>query len=410
MKLAYFCSEYPSRTLTFVRREIHEFRRRGASIDIYAIRRPKRENLISEIDLQEFQQTVSILPVNVIQLIYIHLKLFICKPLKYLQTLKFALGHHLPGAKNTLWSLLQFAEGIILAYRLQQNPVQHLHIHFANSGANIGMFACTYLQLDWSMTLHGTSCFDYPSGPLLGAKLERCTFANCVSYYGLSQAFRAVGPEHWSKLFVSRCGIELDAVDLAKSNQANYQKDDSIIRIISVGRLHIEKGYPVMINAFAEALKIIPNMELVLLGDGPYRSELEAFVREKGIADKVIFRGAVPEQTVLDEMVHADIFAISSFMEGIPMVLMEAMILEVPVIAPRLAGIPELVIDKENGLLFDPAHSAQMAEHMIDLAQHKEKRIQFGKAGKEKVLAEFTIEKGVENLWNYFLELDKIKS
>lgn len=410
MKLAYFCSEYPSRSHTFIRREINELRRRGASIDVYALRRPKRENLISELDHQEFQQTVSIFPVKPWQLILVHGKMFFQKPLRYLHTLKTALGHHLPGAKNTLWSLFQFAEGILLAHHLQQKPVQHLHIHFANAGANVGMIACTYLQLGWSMTLHGTSCFDYPWGPLLGSKLEKCTFANCISYFGLSQAFRAVGPQHWHKLFVSRCGIELDAVNLAKSNQANYQKHHSIIRIISVGRLHVEKGYPVLINAFADALKALPDMELVLLGDGPYRNELEAYVREKGIMEKVIFRGAVPEQTVLEEMVKADIFALSSFMEGIPIVLMEAMILEIPVIAPRLAGIPELVIDKENGLLFDPAHASQMAEHIIELAQNKEKRTRYGAAGKQKVLVEFTIEKGVENLWQRFLTLPNSKN
>ena len=405
VKLAYFCSEYPSRSHTFIRREIQELRRRGASIDVYAIRRPKQDDLISKIDLQEFQQTVSILPVKVTQLILIHLKMFIRQPLKYLQTLKVAMGHHLPGTKNTLWSLLQFAEGILLAHHLQQRPVQHLHIHFANTGASVGMFACNYLKLSWSVTMHGTSCFDYPSGPLLGAKLERCTFANCISYFGLSQAYRSVGPEHWHKLFVSRCGIELNAVNLAKSNQADIHKDDSKIRIISVGRLHVEKGYPVMINAFASALKYVPNMELVLLGDGPYRKELEAYVKEKNIEQKVIFQGAVPEQTVLDEMVHADIFVLSSFMEGIPMVLMEAMVLEVPVIAPRVAGIPELVIDKENGLLFDPARWQQMGEQIVELAQDKEKRAHYGAAGKEKVLSEFTIEKGVENLWQHFLAL-----
>ncbi|MGB2831652.1 MAG: glycosyltransferase family 4 protein [Methylotenera sp.] len=407
MKLAYFCSEYPSRSHTFIRREIYEMRRRGASIDVYALRKPKPENLISALDHLEFQQTASILPIKPWQLMLVHGKLFFQQPLQYLHALKVAVQHHLPGVKNTIWSLLQFAEGIVLAHQLQQKPVQHLHIHFANAGANVGMIACTYLQLSWSMTLHGTSCFDYPFGPLLGAKIERCTFANCISYYGLSQAFRAVGSQHWHKLFVSRCGIELDAVNLAKFNQANYQKNNSIIRLISVGRLHVEKGYPVMVNAFAEALKTIPNMELVLLGDGPYRNELETYIKEKDITDKVIFRGAVPEQTVLDEMVHADIFALSSFMEGIPMVLMEAMILEVPVIAPRIAGIPELVIDNENGLLFDPAHSSQMAEHIIELALDKEKRARYGAAGKQKVLAEFTIEKGVENLWQRFLQLDK---
>jgi len=407
VNLAYFCSEYPSRSHTFIRREISELRRRGAKIDVYALRKPKLENLISEIDHLEFNETISILPIKPWQLALVHGEMFFKNPIAYFKAFKTALGHHLPGVKNTLWSIFQFAEGIILAHHLQQKPVQHLHIHFANSGAVVGMIASDYLQLNWSMTLHGTSCFDFPWGPLLGQKLEKCTFANCISYFGLSQAFRAVGPQHWHKLFVSRCGIELEAVNLAKSKQSNQPKDTTTIRLISVGRLHVEKGYPVMISAFTEALKTVPNMELVLLGDGPYRSALEDYVKEKGVSDKVIFRGAVPEQTVLDEMVHADIFALSSFMEGIPMVLMEAMILEVPVIAPRLAGIPELVIDHENGLLFDPAHASQMAEHIVTLASDQEKRTRYGVSGKQKVLAEFTIEKGVENLWQRFLKIEE---
>ena len=407
IKLAYLCSEYPSRSHTFIRREIHELRRRGASIDVYAIRRPKQKDLISELDIQEFNNTVSILPADVFTLTLVHLKMFFAHPLRYLKTLKTAFGHHLPGLKNTLWALFQFVEGILLAHHLQQKPVQHLHVHFANSGASVGMVAANYLGLSWSMTLHGTSCFDYPWGPLLGKKLENCTFANCISYFGLSQAYRAVAPKHWHKLFVSRCGIELAAVNRAKEKLANEiklnpHKKDAPIRLISVGRLHIEKGYPVMMEAFNTALKTVPNMELMLLGDGPYRAELEAFVKEKGIEKNVIFKGAVPEQTVLDEMAYADIFALSSFMEGVPMVLMEAMILEVPVIAPRVAGIPELVIDKENGLLFDPARAQQMAEQIVELAQDAKKRAKYSAAGRGKVLAEFTIEKGVEKLWQRF--------
>ncbi|HQC29236.1 MAG TPA: hypothetical protein PK342_07605, partial [Methylotenera sp.] len=243
MNLAYFCSEYPSRSHTFIRREISELRRRGAKIDVYALRKPKLENIISEIDHLEFNETISILPIKPWQLALVHGEMFFKNPIAYFKAFKTALGHHLPGVKNTLWSIFQFAEGIILAHHLQQKPVQHLHIHFANSGAVVGMIASDYLQLNWSMTLHGTSCFDFPWGPLLGQKLEKCTFANCISYYGLSQAFRTVGPQHWHKLFVSRCGIELDAVNLAKSKQSNQPKVTTTIRLISVGRLHVEKGY-----------------------------------------------------------------------------------------------------------------------------------------------------------------------
>ncbi len=410
LKLAYFCSEYPSRSHTFIRREIQELNKRGANIDVFALRRPQKENLLSNSDVQAFNQTVSVLPINIIQLALVHIKLLLNAPLSYFKTLLIASKHHMPGIKNTLWAFFQFAEAIVLAEQLKNKNIEHLHVHFANSGASIGFFAAHYLDIGWSMTLHGTSCFDFPSGPLLGKKIEYCTFANCISYFGLSQAYRSVAPQYWSKLFVSRCGIETDAIQLAKdkavaTNKIKTKQSDSPLRIISVGRLHVEKGFPIMIHAFAEALKIVPNLELVLLGDGPYGEELRAFVKQQGLQDKVVFKGAVAEQTALDEMGVADIFALSSFMEGIPMVLMEAMVLEVPVIAPRIAGIPELVVHQENGLLFDPAHKGQMAECMIELVKSKTKRAKYGKAGKEKVLSEFVIEKSVENLWQRFMQL-----
>ncbi len=177
---------YPSLSHTFIRREIAEMRVRGFDVVVYATRKCPEEQLLSESDTKEYASTKSILPVNPLKFLAVNLKLFILNPARYLSTLFTALQHRLPGLKNLVWSFLQFFEAMLLADMLKKDEVKHLHVHFGNAGANICYFSARYLQLSWSMTLHGTSCFDYPSGQLLEEKIAHCTFANCISYFGLS--------------------------------------------------------------------------------------------------------------------------------------------------------------------------------------------------------------------------------
>ena len=369
---------------------------RGFNIGVYATRRCPQEQLLCASDVQEYDQTQSILPINPLAFIAINIKLFIQSPTKYLSTLLIASNHRLPGLKNLAWSFLQFFEAILLADMLKKDNVEHLHVHFGNAGANICYFAARYLQLSWSMTLHGTSCFDYPSGQLLEEKIEHCTFANCISYFGLSQAFRQSNPDHWHKLFVTRCGIEPSVVNEVFSNK-QVKKSDTI-NLIFVGRLSPEKGVNIIIQALSEVVKEINNIKLTIVGDGPRKAFLESEVEQYNLGNHIAFIGAVPEREVFDRMGECDMLVLSSFMEGIPMVLMEAMALELPVVAPRVAGIPELVIDNENGLLFDPANADQLSEKIIMLAKDSKLRIKLGKEGRKKVLNEYSINKAVEKL------------
>ncbi|MEE9330833.1 MAG: glycosyltransferase family 4 protein [Methylophilaceae bacterium] len=376
---------------------------RGFDIGVYATRRCPEEQLLCESDVKEHSQTNSILPVSPFTFIAVNLKLLASNPARYLSTLFVASKHRLPGLKNLLWSFLQFFEAMLLADMLKQDDVKHLHVHFGNAGANICYFAARYLHLSWSMTLHGTSCFDYPSGQLLEEKIEHCTFANCISYFGLSQAFRQSNPEHWHKLFVTRCGIEPSVVNEVFSNKQPNNSD--VINLIYVGRLSPEKGVNILIQALSTAVKEVRNIKLMIVGDGPRRAFLEEDVQQYNLSNHIEFVGAVPEREVFDRMSACDILVMSSFMEGIPMVLMEAMALELPVIAPRVAGIPELVIDQENGLLFDPANAEQLSSQIVRLAKEKELRAELGKQGRKKVLNEYSINKAVEKLSDKFKQM-----
>lgn len=405
MKLAYLVSEYPKRSHTFIRREIVELRKRGANINIFSIRKPNKSELLCEQDWDDYKDTWSILPVPIYNVLKIHLKLLIKEPNSYFSTLIAAFKHRNSGFKNGLWSIFYFVEAILLSNQIQKQDIKHLHIHFANAGADIGYLAAKYTNCTWSITIHGSCDFDYPAGTLLGKKLESVSFANCASNFGRAQAFRVVDSKFWQKIFISRCGIELDALPELVTRQSNNK-----FRIICVGRISSEKGHIGLIEACAKVFKEFDNAELVLIGDGPDRANIEYSIKNNGISDKVTLLGNVSEAEVLSQLVDADLFALPSLMEGVPLVLMEAMAMSIPVVAPRLAGIPELVEDRVSGLLYTPADWDDMSSKILELIEDKKMTSTLVKNGRKKVLDEFVINKSVEPLWTKLQNLSDNKN
>lgn len=395
MKVAYLVSEYPARSHTFIRREIAELRKRGVEIHIFSVRSTSPESLLTETDRAAFEETWKILPVSVPRLLSDHLAACIAAPGKYLSTLRRAWHHRLPGSREALWSLFYFSEAIRLARELERRDLKHLHVHFANAGATVGFLAATFAGISWSMNLHGACDFEFPAGPLLGEKLRSVRFANCSSHFVRAQALRTIPAEHWQKLFVSRCGIELNTMPELAKREAD---DDQQLRIISVGRLSSEKGQLGLIKAFSRARELGMQAELVLVGDGPDRALVEAEIAAHDLQECCHLRGNLAEQDCLAEIAQGDILALPSLMEGVPLVLMEAMVLNVPVIAPRIAGIPELVEDGVSGVLYDPADWEGMAQALANLASDAEKRKNMIVAAQQKVLAEFVIHKAVDPL------------
>ena len=161
-------------------------------------------------------------------------------------------------------------------------------------------------------------------------------------------------------MHVIRCGLPFDRIPPKDPAEANTQT------IICVGRLSPEKGQAGLLRAFAKLRAKHPELRLRLVGDGPDRASLEALAKELGLSDAVMFAGRLPEEDTLAEIARADLLVLPSFMEGLPIVLMEAMAVGVPVIASRVAGIPELVEDDETGLLFTPSNWDELASR-IDL-------------------------------------------
>lgn len=391
MRIAYLVSQYPAPSHTFIRREVEALRARGLDIRTFSVRPPSLAERTVD-DAVAFAETTYLLPMQLGRLLAAHLSAIGYRPLAYLSVLRLALGHRAPGVRALLWSLFHFAEAIVLAHALRRDGIDHLHNHFANAGATVGLLATRFLNMPWSLTLHGISETDYPAGLLLARKIAAARFVACVSWFGRAQAMRITPPKHWPKLSIVRCGLALPPMR-ATGHPASDEP-----RIVCVGRLSPEKGHEGLLDALAILHARDLRARLVLVGDGPSRASIEAHAASLQLGGSVVFAGRLGERDTLAEIAAASILVLPSFMEGLPIVLMEAMALGVPVVASRVAGVPELVDDEVEGLLFRPSDWTDLADKIARMLTDEAMRDGARRRARVKVERDFEIGAAVDPL------------
>jgi glycosyltransferase involved in cell wall biosynthesis len=393
VRVAYFASAYPAASHTFIRREIEALRASGVEIDTFTLRRVPRAELRSEADLAAAEATWAVLPAPPLSLIAAHLAALVARPGRYLAALRASVTHRLAGARALVWSLFHFAEAIRLARELERRGHTHLHVHFSNAGAAVGRLAARYLDIPWSVTLHGNADFESPTRVLLGAKIAEACFSVCVSEFGRALALRLCAAKHAPRVHVVRCGLDLKLVPPQRAERAVGRA-----RVLCVGRLSPEKGHVGLVEAFAALTRSGVDAELAVVGEGPERPRIEAAVARLALGDRVRLPGTASEDGVRAELGRADVFALSSFMEGLPVSMLEAMAQGVPVVVPRLAGIPEVALDGETALLYTPGCWDELAAGLARLIRDPALRERLGERARAKVEAEYEIGRAVQPL------------
>ena len=197
-----------------------------------------------------------------------------------------------------------------------------------------------------------------------------------------------LGPE---KLSTIHYALERDRFHPSVSADLSLEVSPPVIGTIS--RLIRQKGVHVLLQAFAACNKTHPSSSLVVVGDGPERSNLENLARNLGLGNKVHFLGYRSDvHTILPQF---DIFTLPSFGEGFGLVLLEAMACGKPVVATDVMSIPEIVQQRKTGLLVPVGDVSALAGGLDTLIAEPELRDQFGKAGFQRARTEFTVERMV---------------
>jgi glycosyltransferase involved in cell wall biosynthesis len=238
------------------------------------------------------------------------------------------------------------------------------------------------------MTLHGpTELYDV-KGHRLVEKVRRARFAICTSHYMRSQLQGFVDRRDWPKLHVLRCGIDVSRFSPSPNGA---RPSDRTTRVLAVGRLDVRKGHIFLVEALGRLVREGLDVRLTIVGEGPERGSLEQLARDLGVADRLELPGAVGQDDIPAYFRDADIFSMLSFAEGVPTVLMEAMASGLPVVAPRIMGIPELVEDGVSGTLVTPAHVEELTSALRRQIEGPEERRRMGVAGRERVVSTFEV-------------------
>ena len=396
-KLAYLVSAYPAVSHTFILREVQRLRALGQAIVTASINRPDRAlEAMDPLERQEAQATYGVKADGVRGALAALGSRALRAPVRLLGTL--ARGWRLGGPGRRITGLAWAVEAAMVARWMRREGTSHLHVHFGNAAAAVGVLVKQLDGCHLSFTIHGPDEFDDVRAQQLATKVGEADAVVCISQFVRGQLMRLSDPVHWPKLQLCRLGVDPQAFPFRRREP----HDGTPLQMLCVGRLTPAKGQVLLVQACAKLRDAGVPFQLTLVGAGPDRARVEAAVAAAGLAAQVTLTGALNQAEVRERFARADLFVLPSLAEGIPVVLMEAMASGVPCVTTPVNGIPELVEDGRTGLLARPGDVDDLARALSRLAGDAALRGALVTAAREKVRADFDLARNVAALAGVF--------
>jgi colanic acid/amylovoran biosynthesis glycosyltransferase len=362
-------------------------RQRGFAVEVASINPPDRpHHQLPPIEAAEADRTYCVKSVGIVSVAFQLLAIAVTSPLIVLRGLRAALQLGGFDFKARAFALFYLAEALLIGRWMKRRSLPHLHVHFGGPVATVGMLTAKAWGIPWSITLHGPDEFFDQEDFYLAEKINSGRFIFCISDFCRSQVLRIAPDIGEGQTAVVRLGVDCDALQ-PKSQNSTVQSEASTFRLVCTGRMVAAKGHRILIESLSQLAGKGIDFDCTLIGDGPERPSLEALSARFGLEDRIHFLGAMAHQLTLARVAEADAFVLASFAEGLPVALMEAMALGVPCISTTIAAIPELIHDRQNGLLVPPANVEALTAALESLATDPELRHNLGRE------ARFTAEK-----------------
>lgn len=395
MRIAYFTNTYPRATDTFIRREVIGLRERGFEVLTYSVRRTGAEHDVDPEVIAEKNNTRYLMPLPILRCLVTLAKTAVKRPGPLLRSLMLAIKIVRPGIKGWLLQMAYFVEAVQLAAQFQEDGIEHIHNHLGDNSGNVTMFASVISGIPFSISIHGPHIFFEAQYWALREKSQLATFISCIGDYCKSQMMLYADMADWKKFSIVRCGIDLTRFE--------YRQPAATIKdMVYVGRLSGEKGLPILFQSLQVLKSRDYSFKLKLLGDGEDRQFLQQEAQRMGLADNIEFLGFVDQATIARELRDSDIFVLPSFAEGIPVALMEAMAIGIPVVATYVGGVAELVVNKETGLTVFPSDVEGLANAIASYIDDPQLAKQISIQARQKVESEFNTVDQIDKLVRLF--------
>jgi glycosyltransferase involved in cell wall biosynthesis len=382
LRIAHVMSRFPKVSETFVLTEILELERRGVGVEVFPLvlerggtAHPEAAPLVARAhDLSPrggapWAAAAATLARS---------------PRRYSATCLRGLAGNARSPRFLVRAMAVLPAAALIARRAQGLGIGHVHAHFATHPALAAWAASRLTGLPFSFTIHAHDL--YVDRTMLATKLAEARFVVTISDFNRRLIGKLYGGGALAKTHVVRCGIDLGLFRPPPAPRA-----EGSLRIVCVASLDEYKGQRYLVEACARLREAGRDVTCTLVGEGDRRPDLRRLVSVMGLHEVVRFAGARPRNEVKSILAGADVVAQPSVvtrtgkMEGLPVVLMEALAMERPVVATGISGIPELVEDGVTGLLVPQGDAAALAAAIAGLADDPALGARLAAAGRWRV-------------------------
>jgi len=396
-RIAVVVKGYPRLSETFIAQEILGLERRGLALTIVSLRHPTDE-AVHEIN-RAIRAPVSYLPE------YLHQE-----PARVLRAWRSVRHWPTYPAARRLWLRdlrrdstrnrgRRFGQALVLAHELPAD-VALLYAHYLHTPASVTRYAAHLRGLPWCASAHAKDIWTTPSWDK-AEKLRACAFATVCTSAGAAD-LRELAPD--AQIVLTYHGLDSGRFPAPERMPGPDGRDLARpVHLLGVARLVPKKGIEILL----EALALLPeglDWRYEHIGGGPLAERLADAAARLGLADRIVWRGALPQADVLTAYRAADLFVLASRIapdgdrDGLPNVLLEASALELAIIASRMAAVAELIEDRANGWLVPPEDPKALARALAALIGDPAARLRLGRAARRRVLDRFAMEPGIDRL------------
>jgi glycosyltransferase involved in cell wall biosynthesis len=395
---------YPRVSETFVAHELAGLERRGVRLAIASLRRPY--DPITHPVHATVRAPVTYLPEHLREapgrVLGGHARALARAPRRYLAALGGWLRDLLrdPSAHR----VRRFGQAGVLAAELPAGT-RHLHAHFLHTPASVARYAARMRGLPLSCSAHAKDIWTTPAWELR-EKLREARFTVTCTARGRDR-LRQLAPDARVALVYHGLDRTLFAPPDAFGSPRDGRDPADPVRLVSVGRFQPKKGFDVLLDALAGVAR---HVTLTLVGYGPLEADLRARADRLGLAGRVTWTGPLDQPAVRARYRAGDLFVLSPRVapdrdqDGLPNVVVEALSQGLPVVATRVAAIPEVVEDGVHGRLVPPEDRQALAAAIDALAADPAARRRLGAAGIARV-ADLDLEAGLDRLLALFAEI-----
>jgi glycosyltransferase involved in cell wall biosynthesis len=414
-QIGYLIRSYPRLSQTFILNEILALEKIGVSIEIFALTNPHEK--VVQMQVAQVQAPVHYLDEDIqprslmnmltenAQVAWLHFK-------GYLRSLVYIAANNGIDKGYTASSRWEcFLQAIHLIYLLvlkewrTGKKIDHLHAHFAHDPALIAYLVHCMTGIPFSFTAHARDLYQVPEKVLTDRIRRAKAVITCCN--ANMEYLNRIAPSQQSKFSLVYHGVNLKDFQPGSNTGTGSTLKGPLI--LSVGRLVEKKGFQDLLEALFIVKKSGQDFQCAIYGTGPLAKQLEEWIEKHGMTGEVSLKGDRTQQELISIYQHATLFILTPVQtedgdrDGIPNVLLEAMAVGLPVITTVVAGIPELVENNQNGLLYQPHDVDGIASGIVELLRNAEKRRQFGRAASKKVAEQFDIAQAANRLKTLFI-------